>query len=69
MARAAADRGGDEEVRGSRQEWHLLARRRAQRVGITTAPVLVDQRPVTQVANAGRAPAQEAPNIRVSGSA
>ena len=29
MMRAAGDRGGDEEVRGSRQEWHLLARRRA----------------------------------------
>ena len=59
MARAAGDRGRDEAVRGSLQQRHLLARRRAQGIGVATPPVLVDQRAVAQVADAGRAPAQE----------
>ena len=44
-----------------RQQRHLLAGHCAQRLGITPAPVLVDERSVAQVANAGTAPFQEAP--------
>ena len=59
VAGIARDRRRDEAVRGARQQWHLLARGRAQRVGVAVAPVCVDERAVAQVANARRAAAQE----------
>ena len=45
---------------GPSQQRDLLARRGAQRVGIAVAPVLVDQRALAQVADAGAAPPKEA---------
>ena len=68
MARAARDRRGDEAVRRALEQRHLLAGRGAQRLGVAVAPVLVDQRALAQVADAGAAAAQEGENVRVSGS-
>ena len=60
MLGARRDGGGDEVVRRALQQRHLPAGRGAQRLRVTLAPVLVDQRAGAQVADAGAAAAQEA---------
>src|ERR687895_1014545 len=59
VLRPATDRGRDEAMRGPRQQRNLSTRRRAQRVGIAVAPVLVDERALAQVADARATPPQE----------
>ena len=61
MVRVAGDRGRHEAVRGPREERHLRARGRAQGIRVAALPVAVDERALAQVADAGAAPAQEAP--------
>src|SRR5437764_11974807 len=56
VVRAPGDGGRDEEVRGALEQRHLPACRRTQGIGVPAPPVLVDQRAVAAVADAGRAP-------------
>src|SRR4051812_29049412 len=60
MPRATCDRRRDEAVRRALEQRHLLARLGTQRIWIALAPVRVDERALTQVADAAAAPAQEA---------
>src|SRR5206468_178851 len=59
VVRAPGNGGRDEEVRGPLQQRHLFARRGTESVGVVVPPVLVNQGTLTEVADAGGAPAQE----------